>query len=74
MIEVTNKLATVKQEFEASIYGTELIWKEGEIVWIGGSDAAINGMVTICKFDKPFATYIWEEWIEEFIIEWQKIR
>lgn len=74
MIEVTNKLAIIKQEFETSIHGTELIWKEGEIVWIGGSDAAINGMVTICKFDKPFATYLPQDSIEEFIIEWQKIR
>ena len=73
MIGVTDKLAIIKQEFETSIYGNELIWKEGEMVWIGGTDELL-GMVTICKFDKPFATYVHQDSIEEFIIEWVELR
>jgi len=69
----SNKLATIKKEFETSIYDNELIWKEGEIVWIGGEDTIV-GMITICKFDKPFATYISKELVEEFLIEWVKLR
>ena len=73
MIGVTDKLAIIKQEFESSIYGSEIVWKEGEMVWIGGTDELL-GMVTICKFDKPFATYVHQDIIEEFIIEWVKLR
>lgn len=69
----SNKLAIIKQEFETSIYGNELIWKEGEIVWIGGEDD-LFGMITICKFDLPFATYMTKDAVEEFIIEWVKLR
>ncbi len=73
MIGVTDKLAIIKQEFESSIYENEIIWEEGEMVWIGGTDELL-GMVTICKFDKPFATYVHRDIIEEFIIEWVKLR
>ncbi len=73
MSEDTPRLAIIKKEFETSIYGNDLTWKEGEVVWIGTSED-MTGLVTICKFDKPFATHIMEEWVEEFIIEWVKLR
>ena len=72
-MKTTDKLAIIKQEFGSSIYGSEIVWKEGEMVWIGGTDELL-GMVTICKFDKPFATYVHQDTIEEFIIEWVKLR
>lgn len=72
-MKTTDKLAIIKQEFESSIYGNEIIWKECEMVWIGGTDELL-GMVTICKFDKPFATYVHQDSIEEFIIEWVELR
>ena len=72
-MKTTDKLAIIKQEFESSIYGNEIIWKECEMVWIGGTDELL-GMVTICKFDKPFATYVHQDLIEEFTIEWVELR
>lgn len=69
----TDKLGVVKKEFDTSIYGNDLIWKEGEIVWIGGEDY-ILGMITICKFDKPFATHVPKDLVEDFIIVWKNIR
>ena len=73
MSEEKDKLAILNKELETSMYGKELIWKKGEIVWIGGEDT-ILGMVTICKFDKPFATYISREWVDEFVIVWKEIK
>ena len=73
MSEYTSRLAIIKKEFETSIYGNDLTWKEGEVVWMGTSED-MTGLVTICKFDKPFATHIREEWVGEFIIEWVKLR
>ena len=72
-MEPTDRLAIIKTEFETSIYGNELIWKGREIVWISGEDDLL-GMVTICKFDKPFATYVPKDSVDEFIIEWKNIR
>lgn len=69
----TDKLAIVKKKFDTSLYGKELIWDQGEIVWIGGADDIV-GMVTICKFDKPFAAYVPKDLVDEFIIVWQMIR
>ena len=73
MIEPTDRLAIIKIEFETSIYGNSLIWREGEVVWVAGEDDLL-GMVTICKFDKPFTTYVPKDSVDEFIIEWQNIR
>lgn len=72
-MDIKSKICVVKQKFETSIYENELIWEEGEIVWIGGEDVIV-GMVTICKFDKPFATYVAKDLVEEFFIGWQRIR
>lgn len=75
MIEPTDRLAIIKIEFETSIYGNSLIWREGEVVWVAGEgEDDLLGMVTICKFDKPFATYVHQDSIEEFIMEWVKLR
>jgi hypothetical protein len=73
MKESTDKLAILKKTFEESIYDVELIWMEGEVVWVAGEDDLL-GMVTICKFDKPFATYVPKDSVDEFIIGWQNIR
>jgi hypothetical protein len=67
-MDSTDKLVVIKKEFDTSIYGNNLVWKEGEIVWLVGEDV-ILGTVTICKFDKPFATYVTKDLVEDFIME-----
>ncbi len=72
MINIKSKIGVVKRGFSELIGGQTVTFKKGEMVWI--SDFDHLGMGAICKHDKPFVTYTSKYWVEEFFIEWKRIR
>ena len=71
-MEVKSKIGLVRESFSTYIGGRSIWFEKGEMVWM--SDFDHLGMAAICKHDKPFVTYSTKDWVEEFFIEWQRVR